>query len=396
MQTTSPPYNRYWIHGPKASGKTFLSRLIAGSDASAILTHGSTVAGIRRLLQSAKNIIVEEFDESGSNCIRSLIAASRNGIEITGTTTENEPVTTNYDIDVLVVVSFNPPQDAVLRTCFHFVGINNMNPLTGGIPRSTNVVEETPSPSEHSFCYEVRENLGLGAEDVARFIAKNWADHGYGGPIPILAGGGGHWVVKHLESIDKPVSKIDMNQSGPGKRFGSGPGYHLLFMEKPVSAEPEPLPELHAGLTYPADAKKISILCDKLESAIYSLGSDDDDEDTVKTRFEQLRRFAREKDVSDFELVECIQAFRRIPKIDHEELIRLVRNSLAAAKAAEIASAEASSQEQDPLPDLDERLKRAAAATARIHRSLVGIRITESQADELCKQIRSRGTLPES
>ncbi len=194
-----------------------------------------------------------------------------------------------------------------------------------------------------------------------------------------------------------------------------------------TAASPEEeLPELHAGLTYPRDAEELKWLGTKLPYAFRSLTIDTEKEDLSIRRFTQLRHIARTCGRTDHELIECILAFRGQlmkdgTRITVEKLMEAVTISLESAKVAEISATEAADQlkelnetygipsasndgasqapSDDDLSGDRKRHERATAAVNRIHEFLktdtAGLRITPSQATELCNRIQGHATLPE-
>lgn len=101
-----------------------------------------------------------------------------------------------------------------------------------------------------------------------------------------------------------------------------------------------PLPPIHHGLTYPRDARQLDAIAKHLIPAIRSLRESNEEMTVGEARLEELRHFAREQGTTDFELLDCIIRWSRIPKMTTAQRIEAVRNSIAAAKAAEETSAQ--------------------------------------------------------
>lgn len=108
---------RYWIHGPKFSGKTILAQRIAGDGAEHISAR-STQTAIERILTSSKSVIIDEFIEKKSTSPL-IMAAGVNGSLAKGTTDGSRSVQSiRFDLDSLIVISEKPPKDSALGSRF--------------------------------------------------------------------------------------------------------------------------------------------------------------------------------------------------------------------------------------------------------------------------------------
>jgi ABC-type molybdenum transport system ATPase subunit/photorepair protein PhrA len=108
----------YWIHGKQGSGKTELAKMIAGPDA-AIISSSYTDEGKRRMLQNAKAAIFEDFVEEQCSKAELIRSCQLQTTTCKGVVGSKDTVTQVIDLDVLVFVSTDPPEDeSILRSVY--------------------------------------------------------------------------------------------------------------------------------------------------------------------------------------------------------------------------------------------------------------------------------------
>ncbi len=115
---------RYWIHGPKGCGKTELATRITNIPPDAhIIGYSTTAAALRRQLSSSKVAVIESYrpDNKLDQVLRSAALNQSMTIGKAIPTTERKKI--HFDIDVLVVISEQPPTDAALASRFFLIEI---------------------------------------------------------------------------------------------------------------------------------------------------------------------------------------------------------------------------------------------------------------------------------
>lgn len=222
--------------------------------------------------------------------------------------------------------------------------------------------------------------------------------------IPTLITGAGHSDPAQQQAADAELAKRYVN-IGP-----IGP-------KSPTSSEE--LPDLHAGLTYPKDEEYLTFLNRHAPRAQAAVGYDG---------FQNLRQLARQLGRTDREVIDCIHAFRslrdkKLEVLSSSSVIAAVTHSLKASAIAEITAQEAAENlaathtaytppsapnagaSQSPTNEgttIFDKVRRlqGEAAMKQIQKLLstdfAGLRITPTQAAELCNRIQMHATLPES
>lgn len=111
----------FWIHGPKASGKTTIARLLTRSHKDSVtIQRGTSETATRRLLQNANVAVFEEYTET--DIISPSLISAITGEPLAVAQPEGKPVRRiQLHLDVIIVVSEHPPKNPELKSRFRIL-----------------------------------------------------------------------------------------------------------------------------------------------------------------------------------------------------------------------------------------------------------------------------------
>jgi hypothetical protein len=118
---TAPTKARYWIHGPRASGKSILANRIAGPEAITVSVRPIlTFTSIQRLLSEQKSLIIDDFVDNQKLRVALLQAITCTSIT-KGIVGSSKTQKIEFNIKTLIIISERPPRDQAFADRFHII-----------------------------------------------------------------------------------------------------------------------------------------------------------------------------------------------------------------------------------------------------------------------------------
>jgi len=111
----------YWIHGPKACGKTILAKQIVGPEGRVISARNCTESAMLRMARECTRIVIDDYNEKSSPC-KSLVTSGFSVVS-RANAAKLDGISKDPPLETLVIISEWPPQGPALRRRFHIITV---------------------------------------------------------------------------------------------------------------------------------------------------------------------------------------------------------------------------------------------------------------------------------